>query len=163
VNQPRARAGKKRPAPNTRSGAGTWWRSNSVAALVLVAVVAGLAIAVSRSMAPPSREFTVTIPALSPVATRGRALFDANCAQCHGANAAGTTKGPPFVHDIYNPGHHGDGAFRMAARRGVRQHHWRFGNMPPQPQVSDAEIQEIIRYVRELQAANGIKYRPHRM
>jgi cytochrome c551/c552 len=35
--------------------------------------------------------------------------------------------------------------------------------MPPQPQVSDEELAAIIRYVRELQTANGIFYRPHRM
>jgi len=35
--------------------------------------------------------------------------------------------------------------------------------MPSQPQVSDREIAEIVRYVRELQVANGIVYREHRM
>ena len=35
--------------------------------------------------------------------------------------------------------------------------------MPPQPQVSDEDIAAIVRYIRELQEANGIRYRPHRM
>jgi hypothetical protein len=35
--------------------------------------------------------------------------------------------------------------------------------MPSQPQVTDQQLLEIVRYVRELQAANGIVYRPHRM
>lgn len=69
---------------------------------------------------------------------------------------AGTEQGPPLVHRIYEPGHHADAAFHMAVRAGVRQHHWRFGNMPPQPQVSEAELRTIIRYVREVQRANGI-------
>jgi hypothetical protein len=35
--------------------------------------------------------------------------------------------------------------------------------MPAQPQVSDSQMTAIIRYVRELQRANGIIYRRHRM
>ena len=105
----------------------------------------------------------VQVPPLSEIATRGKAAFDANCAPCHGANASGTDKGPPLVHVIYNSGHHADGAFFLAAKLGVRQHHWRFGNMPPQPQVTEEQLAAIVRYVRELQVANGITSRPHRM
>ena len=96
-------------------------------------------------------------------ATEGRKLFDANCATCHGKNAAGTDKGPPLIHDFYNPGHHSDAAFYFAAARGVRQHHWHFGDMPPQPQVTQDDLTGIIRYVREMQVANGITYRQHQM
>jgi mono/diheme cytochrome c family protein len=105
----------------------------------------------------------VRVPPLSKVAARGKMAFDANCASCHGVNASGTDKGPPLVHDFYNPGHHADGAFFLAAKLGVRQHHWRFGDMPPQPQVTQEQLATIVRYVRELQAANGITYHPHRM
>jgi len=105
----------------------------------------------------------VTIPRFSTLATRGKIAFDAACAQCHGRDASGTEKGPPFIHDIYNPGHHGDEAFLLAAKQGVPQHHWPFGNMPPQPNVTDEDLAAIIRYVRELQEANGIFYRPHTM
>lgn len=105
----------------------------------------------------------VTIPKFSALAARGKIAFDANCAQCHGRDATGTDKGPPFINRIYNPGHHGDEAFFLAARQGVRQHHWPFGNMPPQPQVTDEELAAIVRYVRELQEANGIFYQPHTM
>ena len=106
---------------------------------------------------------SLKVPELSELASRGKAAFDVNCAACHGANASGSEKGPPLVHDIYNPGHHSDAAFVVAANRGVRQHHWRSGNMPPQPQVSDEELTAIVRYVRELQEANDIFYRPHDM
>ncbi len=105
----------------------------------------------------------VKVPVLSEVATEGRHAFDANCSQCHGKNAAGTDKGPPLVHDIYNPGHHADEAFVRAAHNGVQKHHWSFGNMPPAAQVRDADLPAIIRYVRELQEANGIFYKPHQM
>lgn len=101
----------------------------------------------------------IAIPDLSDAARRGKAVFDADCAQCHGANAAGSGEGPPLVHPIYKPDHHADAAFYLAIRRGVSQHHWRFGAMPPQPQINDDEIAAIVLYVRELQKANGIDYR----
>ena len=60
----------------------------------------------------------------------GETTFNANCAACHGKQAAGTDHGPPLVHKIYEPHHHGDQAFQRAAANGVRAHHWEFGNMP---------------------------------
>ena len=78
-------------------------------------------------------------------------------AACHGANAAGTEAGPPLVHKIYEPSHHGDYAFEMAVANGVRAHHWRFGDMPPQPAMTKADLQNVIAYVREVQRANGIE------
>jgi mono/diheme cytochrome c family protein len=100
---------------------------------------------------------------LSPLASAGKVLFEANCASCHGLQAKGTDHGPPFVNDIYNPGHHPDEAFIFAARNGVRAHHWGFGDMPPIRGVTDADVSAIVRYVRELQEANGIHFRPHIM
>ena len=95
---------------------------------------------------------------LSPEAAVGRGVFDATCAVCHGMNAAGSNgAGPPLVHRVYEPSHHADVAFVMAARSGVRAHHWQFGNMPAIDQpLTDAEINSVVRYVRELQDANGI-------
>ncbi len=105
----------------------------------------------------------VRVPELSAQALKGKQAFNTTCAQCHGQNASGTDKGPPLIHQIYNPGHHADKAFLLAARRGVRQHHWPYGDMPRQPQVTNRELAAIIKYVRELQVANGITYKPHRM
>jgi mono/diheme cytochrome c family protein len=84
-------------------------------------------------------------------------LFAANCAGCHGPRAAGSDKGPPLVHKIYEPSHHGDESFHRAVRQGVRAHHWTFGNMPPVAGVSDDELDRIIAYVRGLQKAAGIE------
>ncbi|UXX83218.1 c-type cytochrome [Roseovarius pelagicus] len=100
----------------------------------------------------------VTLPkSLSPEASMGKRAFDAVCADCHGANAAGKVGfGPPLIHKIYEPSHHGDMAFQMAAQNGVRAHHWKFGDMPPQPQVTRADAGSIIAYIREVQRANGI-------
>lgn len=99
---------------------------------------------------------SVKVPQLSALAVAGKDAFDANCALCHGPHAAGTDKGPPLVHAIYNDGHHVDETFVLAAKLGVRRHHWRYGDMPPQPQVTQDQLKAIIRYVRELQVANGI-------
>ena len=100
----------------------------------------------------------VTLPdTLSPEGTMGKRAFDAVCADCHGENAAGKMGiAPPLIHKIYEPSHHGDMAFQMAAANGVRAHHWKFGDMPPQPGVTRADVTSIIAYVREVQRANGI-------
>ena len=111
----------------------------------------------------PAASQGIKKPAFSPTALVGQRAYDATCAKCHGANGAGTDKGPPFLHSVYNPGHHADEAFMRAVRNGVRQHHWRFGDMPAQPTVTASEIRQIVRYVRELQQANGIVFEAHRM
>ncbi|CAN5849682.1 hypothetical protein BH24GEM1_BH24GEM1_04330 [soil metagenome] len=87
----------------------------------------------------------------------GERLFDASCARCHGALAAGTDSGPPLVHRVYEPNHHGDIAFQRAVTFGVRAHHWRFGNMPPVAGLDEPEIGRITAYVRWLQRKAGIE------
>ena len=127
---------------------------------VIAVVLGGIGVFVWNLNSGPA---AVTVPQLSSFAATGKKVFDGNCAACHGVNGAGTDKGPPLVNDIYNPGHHDDRSFYRAAKNGVRQHHWRFGNMKPLPKVSESQVAAIIRYVCELQMANGITYRPHRM
>ncbi len=133
--------------------------------VVVTVLVLGAGIFAWRFISPSTGTpiVTVRIPALSAMAVRGAKAFDANCAQCHGANAAGGDRGPPLVHEIYNPGHHADAAFFFAVKRGVRRHHWAAGDMLPQPQVTEDDVYAIVRYIRELQEANGIFYKPHRM
>ncbi|PHS22301.1 MAG: cytochrome C [Robiginitomaculum sp.] len=118
---------------------------------------------IAQSQVAPSQKPTIKIPKLSPAAAKGQKVFNATCAECHGINATGSDKGPPLIHDIYNPGHHGDYAFYRAAKTGTPQHHWRFGNMPPQTNVTDDQIASILRFIRETQEANGIFYRKHKM
>jgi mono/diheme cytochrome c family protein len=124
---------------------------------IVAAVVVGIGAVVWWFMpGATSTVVDVEVPELSPVAQAGREAFRANCAQCHGDNAGGTDKGPPLIHKWYHPNHHADAAFFLAAKRGVPQHHWKFGSMPPQPQVGERSIQQITEFVRELQRANGI-------
>ncbi len=93
----------------------------------------------------------------SETAQIGKTAFEAVCAACHGINAAGQNGiAPPLVHRIYEPSHHGDGAFWLATQNGVRAHHWRFGDMPPVDGLTRADVGNIVAYIRELQRANGI-------
>ena len=98
----------------------------------------------------------MTRPTLSNAARAGENLFNTNCSLCHGVNAAGTGQGPPRVHRIYEPGHHPHFSIRNAVGRGVWQHHWWFGDMPPIAGVSSDDVEKIICYVREMQHTNGI-------
>lgn len=99
----------------------------------------------------------VEVPALDAAARAGEAAFNQNCASCHGANAAGQEGiAPPLVHIIYEPNHHGDQSFYLAAKQGTRSHHWPFGDMPAVEGITDAEVGQIIAYVRTLQRANGV-------
>lgn len=119
-----------------------------------------------HSMVPPDTSdlaegapiVEVTIPAeLSAEAQIGKRAFEAKCATCHGTNAAGQNGiAPPLVHKTYEPNHHSDMAFVLAAKNGVRAHHWNFGNMPPVEGLTDGDVKLIARYVRELQKENGI-------
>ena len=126
--------------------------------LVLAVVVGGAWVMINQSkkMSGPAAVVDVKVPALSTIGQKGEKAFAANCAACHGVNASGGTGGPPLVHKIYNPGHHADGAFALALQRGVNQHHWRFGNMPPVEGVTRGDMAMIIAYIRELQRHNGI-------
>ena len=134
-----------------------------VLALAAIVALALVALANRTHGGDQAATVEVTPAALSDEGLAGEALFKANCMVCHGERAAGTKLGPPLIHDIYNPGHHSDEAFYLAAAVGVRQHHWTFGDMPAQPQVSREDVALIVRYVRELQEANGIVYKRHGM
>ncbi|MCP1198848.1 c-type cytochrome [Notoacmeibacter sp. MSK16QG-6] len=102
------------------------------------------------------QQSSLVTPALSAEQSDGKSLFDENCAACHGASGAGTDQGPPLIHPIYEPGHHGDQSFVLAALNGARAHHWRFGDMPPVDGVDESDVLKIVSYIRAVQRANGI-------
>jgi len=87
---------------------------------------------------------------------KGETFFNESCAGCHGKGAIGTDRGPTFLSKIYAPNHHGDAAFLLAPQRGVRAHHWKFGNMPKISGLETEEIKSIIPYIRWLQKEAGI-------
>ena len=108
------------------------------------------------SESPADEPVAVTGGDSSELGVAGKELFIANCSMCHGVNASGTAQGPPLVHELYEPGHHPDASFVIAVARGVRQHHWQFGNMPAVPDLSLDEIYQIVCFVRNLQVADGM-------
>ena len=120
------------------------------AVLALGALLAGGAAAQGMEIPKPSA-------GLMPNPNMGKPLFEKNCASCHGVNLAGTDQGPPLVHRVYEPSHHGDIAFQLAARNGTRAHHWKFGDMPPVPGVTPDDVAHITAYVRMHQRRAGIR------
>jgi mono/diheme cytochrome c family protein len=117
----------------------------------------GIAILAACDSSAPSKPAAVgggPVPAEFQV---GEATFNANCSACHGKQAAGTDHGPPLVHKIYEPNHHGDPAFQRAAADGVKAHHWEFGNMPKISAVTPTDVDQIVKYVRWLQRQAGIQ------
>ncbi len=132
---------------------------NVLVKLAVAAVLVAGALIVGRKLfVSPEPKFSVgvVVPELSVAAEAGKKIFDTNCSSCHGVNAAGTHHGPPLVHKIYEPNHHSDFTFFRAVRRGVRGHHWPYGDMAAIPGVSDGDTEKIVTYVRELQKANGV-------
>lgn len=100
----------------------------------------------------------VNMPALEDAQRLGQTVFLAKCASCHGETAGGIDgAGPPLIHKIYEPSHHGDAAFFRAAELGVRAHHWRFGDMAPVEGISRAEVADVVAFIRAVQRANGIE------
>lgn len=119
----------------------------------LLALTGMLAIIACDSSQPKSAVGGATVPAeLQP----GEAKFHAHCSACHGPQGTGTQQGPPLVHKIYEPNHHGDAAFQRAATFGVKAHHWEFGNMPKIDGVTSADVEQITGYIRWLQRQAGI-------
>lgn len=100
---------------------------------------------------------SVEMPQITGNGAIGQRIFETVCADCHGTNAVGVEgSGPPLIHKIYEPGHHGDEAFQRAVAVGVKSHHWRFGNMPQIQGLTRGDVTMIVAYIRQIQRANGI-------
>ena len=120
--------------------------------ITLVLLLLGAAPACSQSETTPKGA-----AAPAPVDLQGgEQKFAAKCSACHGAGGVGTNQGPPLVHKIYEPDHHGDAAFHRAAANGVKAHHWEFGDMPKLDGVTPQDVDQIVKYVRWLQKQAGI-------
>jgi len=119
----------------------------------IVALLLSATPACSQSEPPPPQGAASPAPA---ELRDGEQKFTANCSACHGAGGVGTKQGPPLVHKVYEPNHHGDVAFLRAAANGVKAHHWQFGDMPKIDAVKPDDVEQIVKYVRWLQKQAGI-------
>ncbi len=90
----------------------------------------------------------------------GSELYAIHCAECHGDDLRGTESGPSFLSIVYEPNHHSDESFVLAVTRGVRAHHWAFGDMPPVVGLTPADIEAIVALVRETQRSEGFEPYP---
>ncbi len=116
-----------------------------------LAMASGAGLAQSGAIYPDPKE-----PEMTSRLQLGAMNYGVYCASCHGKTGGGSNKGPTFIHKVYHPGHHGDGAFFVASKRGARAHHWKFGDMKPVAGVTDAQIELIVEYIRAVQRANGL-------
>ena len=78
---------------------------------------------------------------------RGAGAYGANCAVCHGGDAEGASRGPSLVDPVYEG--LSDADIRSAIRNGVEQQHFDFGPMPANAVQEDAQVDELIAFIRE--------------
>jgi mono/diheme cytochrome c family protein len=98
----------------------------------------------------------VGAPASPVPVEQGMVAFAGECARCHGRLAGGTERGPNLIHRDYGPGVRSDAQFRLAVREGKPARRG-YGAMPPSPGVSKRRLDRMIRFLRELQRARGIR------
>ena len=102
-----------------------------------------------------------TIPVQDPDrVAAGEQLYAARCAECHGPDLRGTDNGPSHLSEVYEPSHHGDGAFLLAVQAGSRAHHWSFGDMPRIEGLTREDVEAIVAFVREQQRVQGFEPYP---
>lgn len=92
-----------------------------------------------------------------PDVTQGQARYQIVCARCHGVDLEGSAEGPPLIDDIYVSSHHGDLSFYHAVKNGVKQHHWKFGDMPMLTGLTPEQVSDIVLFVRGNQRLAGLQ------
>jgi mono/diheme cytochrome c family protein len=134
---------------------GVWLAIAALAGFVVVAVAFG------GNRTDGGTDSGTGIPVQDPdIVAAGEPLYQASCAECHGTDLRGTDTGPSHLSIVYQPSHYGDVAFVLAARNGVQQHHWPFGDMAPVLGLSDDDLDAIVAYVRENQRIFGFEPYP---
>jgi len=135
----------------------------AVLAVVLLVVLSGGESPSSAPRDPMTGQTEFDIPVQDPILVAdGAVLYQASCAVCHGNDLRGTAIGPAHLSVIYNPDHHGNGAFASAVVNGVQAHHWGFGDMPAMPQITEDDFERIIAFIRESQRIEGFEAYPPR-
>lgn len=127
-------------------------RARTVSLLAVLAVLTALGVGACSSDDPGNAAATST----------GAARYQQSCASCHGTTLRGTGRGPSLLSEVYVASHHPDASFQAAITRGATAHHWNFGDMAPVAGLNNDEIDQIIAYVREQQAAHGLEPYPPR-
>ena len=89
-------------------------------------------------------------------AAAGQQVFQEHCVGCHGSQLEGSAEGPSLLHPYYKPEHHGDISVYLAVYQGVQQHHWQFGNMPAQKQLTPEDAGHLLSYIRAEQKRAGL-------
>ncbi len=110
----------------------------------IAAVVTALAVLLGVSCGQDASE---------SAAGRGSGLFRANCSACHGGSLEGTSLGPSLLEDRFRIDQLSDVEMRQAIRAGVEPTTDEFGAMPGNAVLRDAQIDEIIAFVRSQQLA----------
>lgn len=90
-------------------------------------------------------------------AVDGEARYQAVCARCHGLALGGGPEGPPLLDQTYASSHHADLTFYHAVKNGVRQHHWKYGDMPMLTGITPEQVGDIVAFVRREQQRVGIR------
>ena len=113
------------------------WRIAGIGLVVIAVVGGGLAVVVTRSS-----------DRVAPELAAGKALFEANCMECHGAGALGDGPlaaslpvDPPSI--LEHLGHHSENQLVQLIRSGVPP------GMPPAP-LSEDEVRQVIAYAWSL-------------
>jgi mono/diheme cytochrome c family protein len=126
-----------------------------------IAIIATLALALVAGCSSDTDGADTGIPPQDPeLVAAGAALYQASCATCHGSDLRGTDLGPSHLSKVYEPSHHADIAFLFAVQQGSQAHHWRFGDMPPVPGLTESDVAAIVAFVRETQRIEGFEPYP---
>jgi mono/diheme cytochrome c family protein len=87
---------------------------------------------------------------------QGEVLYNTYCLSCHGLHGRGEGLGPPLLDSLYAPARLPDEAIFTAVERGVNQHNFHFGAMPPVKRLGRTEAEPVVGYVRWLQRRAGV-------
>ena len=99
----------------------------------------------------------INIPTLNTVEMRGREAFNNVCASCHGVDGTGDTDiGPPLMHPYYRAILLSDDKIFKVIKQGTPEDKWKYGHMPAQINVSDADAREIIAFYNALRRVNSL-------
>ncbi len=125
---------------------------------LLLVATAGILLTGCDALDPEQIRARNFLPAVDyrPSVVQGETQYQQICARCHGVNLYGSSEGPPLLDRVYAPSHHADLAFYHAVKNGVRQHHWKFGDMPMLTGITPEQTSDIVAFVRTRQQSVGI-------